>query len=61
MDAIDVRDLPEPLARAIETMVHLLREQLRENHQQRGQRIEFLIKHGAVIGSVKREDIYGDI
>jgi len=29
MDTINVRDLPEPLARAIDAMVQTLREQLR--------------------------------
>ena len=60
MDTINVRDLPEPLARAIDAMVRTLREQLRAEDKPR-RRVNLPVWPGKVIGSLKREDIYGDI
>ena len=60
MEKIDVRDLPEPLARAIDAMVQTLREQFRTEETPR-RKVKLPVKHGNVIGSLKREDIYGDI
>jgi hypothetical protein len=59
VESIDVKGLPEPVARAIEVMVQALRQQLA---QDRGKEpAELPVWRGTVIGSLTREEIYGDV
>lgn len=61
METIDVNGLPEPVARELENLVATLRLQLEPNQPQEPQpKVQFPVKHGNVIGSLSREDIYGD-
>ena len=57
MEQIDVSDLPEPLARAIEAMVESVRHQL---HPHIKHARELPLWEGEVIGSLTREEIYED-
>ena len=64
MDAIDVRDFAEPVARAIESMVSTLREQYkvapkREAGKKRHR--ELPVWPGTVIGCLTRDEIYEDV
>jgi hypothetical protein len=60
MKEIDVADLPEPIARAIETIVQTVRQQLQQTPDQ--QAIKDLPRwDGDVIGTLSREDIYDGI
>ena len=60
MDSISVKDLPEPYARAIEAMVETLRRQLQHQEEPRP-RVTLPAWPGTVVGSLRREDIYGDV
>ncbi len=60
MQQIDVSDLPESLARAIQTMVQALRQQLRQATPKPEVR-ELPLWDGRVIGSLSREEIYDDV
>lgn len=64
MDTIDVSGLPEPLADALRKMVQTLRARLPGNGQQMGiepkHEVCLPVWPGKVIGSLKREDLYGD-
>ena len=57
MKEINVEGLPEPVARAIETVVMMLRQQLRPpgNHHEK---VKLLTRPGTVIGRLTREEIY---
>lgn len=59
MQQIDVSDLPEPVARAIEAMVEALRKQLDTVALDKGeQRKELPLWQGDILGSLTREEIY---
>ncbi|WP_089934566.1 hypothetical protein [Candidatus Entotheonella palauensis] len=60
METIDVRGLPEPLARAVEAMVRTLREQFNGKEQQK-RPVKLPVWKGTVKGSLRREDIYDDV
>ena len=61
MESIDVRDLPEPMARAIAEQVEHLRKQLKTRQKDSiKQPIRFAVRKGTVYGDLTREDIYGD-
>jgi len=64
VDAIDVSGLPEPLAQAIQKMIETLRAQFPRNGQPAATptpgRVALPVWPGKVIGSLSREDIYGD-
>lgn len=60
MKTVDVSDLPEPLARAVEAMVQAMREQLNRK-EQRTQPVKLPRWKGTVKGSLRREDIYDDV
>ena len=59
MQTIDVRDLPDPVARAIEAMVQAVRGQLGTQPNSRV-RVQLPTRAGSVIGRLGREEIYGD-
>jgi hypothetical protein len=59
MESINVEGLPEPVARAIQTMVQALREQLAQ--EQRKEPAELSVWPGTVIGALTREEIYDDV
>ena len=60
MEQIDVSDLPEPVARAIEAMVQTLRQQLGLAAPMK--QVNVLPRwEGQVIGNLTREEIYDDI
>lgn len=58
METIDVRDLPESMARAIAEQVEYLREQLKT--KQNGRPVKFAVRKGTVYGDLSREEIYAD-
>jgi len=60
MKTVDVSDLPEPLARAVEAMVQAMREQL-NGEEQRRQPVNLPVWKGTVKSSLRREDIYDDV
>ena len=60
MKTVDVSDLPEPLARAVEAMVQAMREQL-NGKEQRKQSVNLPVWKGTVKSSLRREDIYDDV
>jgi hypothetical protein len=60
MQHIDVSDLPEPVARAIETMVQALRQQLAEPAAIKPPTRELPRWEGQVTGTLTREEIYDD-
>lgn len=57
MQNIDVSDLPEPIARAIEAVVQTLRQQLPQPVQQE-KTFELPRWEGQVLGKLTREEIY---
>jgi len=59
MHTIDVSDLPEPIVRALDTMIQTLRQQLR--HPASKEPSHELPKwEGQVLGKLTREEIYDD-
>ena len=60
MKTVDVSDLPEPLARAVEAMVEALRKQL-SGKEQKKQAIHLPVWKGTVKSQLRREDIYDDV
>ena len=61
MQHIDVSDLPEPVARAIETMIQTLRQQLAQPGTAKQPAREVPRWEGQVIGHLTREEIYDDV
>jgi len=57
MQNIDVSDLPEPVARAIEVMVQTLRQQL-SHTDGNGQSRDLPRWEGQVLGKLTREELY---
>jgi hypothetical protein len=60
MEQIDVHDLPEPVARAIQAMVEELRRQLGPAAPKK-QGKELPRWEGRVLGSLTREELYDDV
>lgn len=62
MDTVDVKDLPEPIARAIQTMADVLRAQIaRRDVVGPSEHPKPLpVWPGQPIGSLTREEIYDD-
>jgi hypothetical protein len=58
MQTIDVHDLPEPVARAIEETVRSLRHQLKKNGN--GEEVRLPTWPLGVVGKLTREQIYDD-
>ena len=58
MKAINGEDLPEPVARALDTMVQTLRSQLVKKRAGPSRKIELPRWSGNVTGSLRRADIY---
>jgi hypothetical protein len=56
--AINVEGLPEPVARALETVVQTLRSQLVNKRAEPSRKIELPRWPGTVTSSLRREDIY---
>jgi hypothetical protein len=63
MRTIDVHDLPEPVARAIETMVQSLRDQARAEATKPSvsESVQLPAWPGTVLGTLRRGDIYDDV
>lgn len=62
MDTIDVHDLPEPVARALESLAESLRRQLHpEDAPSTGPRVELKTWPGKVIEPLTRREIYEDV
>ena len=59
MDTVSVKDLPEPIARAIEAMVQTLVKQLNAPPETRAP-AKFPTRKGTVIGHLTRDEIYDD-
>ena len=59
MDRIDVHDLPEPVARAIQTMVEELRRQLSQAAPKKQPR-ELPRWEGQVLGNLTRDELYDE-
>jgi hypothetical protein len=60
MEQIDVRDLPEPVARAIQAMVEELRRQLGQAAPKK-QVKELPRWEGRVLGNLTRDELYDDV
>ena len=60
METIDVKDLPEPIARAIETMVNTLRQQLQTKKWTKSP-LKLPVWEGKPTGKLTREEIYDDV
>ena len=60
MEQIDVRDLPEPVARAIQAMVEELRRQLVQAAPKK-QAKELPRWEGRVLGNLTRDELYDDV
>jgi hypothetical protein len=60
MEHINVADLPEPVARAIEAMVEEIRKQLDAKPREQPSR-ELPRWEGSVIGTLSRKEIYDDV
>jgi hypothetical protein len=61
MKSINVEELPEPVALAIESVVKTLKVQLRTVAERKpNQRVVFHTKSGRALTALRREDIYGD-
>ena len=61
MKTINVEELPEPVALVLESMVEILKQQLRTSSESKPQRhVTFHTKPGLALTSLRREDIYGD-
>jgi len=58
MEAINVKDLPEPVAQAIAAMVNTLREQLRTGKKK--QPVHLPVWEGKPLGKLTRGEIYDD-
>ncbi len=64
MESIDVSDLPEPVARAVEVMVQAFRKQLAREETKNGypEQVEELpVWKGKPLGNLTREEIYRDV
>lgn len=59
--AIDVEDLPEPLAIVINSMVQALRRQLATIDRHEKTPRPLLTKPGTVLGKITRSEIYDDV
>jgi hypothetical protein len=60
MQSINVSDLPEPVARAIEAMVQAVRKQLAQASPAAPPVPELPRLEGNVIGTLSREELYDD-
>jgi hypothetical protein len=61
VENIQVADLPEPVARAIEAMVEVIRKQLgSRGHEAPPKALHIPLWEGTVIGHLTREEIYDD-
>jgi hypothetical protein len=60
MQTINVEGLPQPIVRSLEAVVETVRQQLRGPREPR-QHVALLTKSGTVLGSLTREEIYGDV
>lgn len=66
METIDVKGLPEPVSRALQTVVEALRDQVRNEAEENGAKAKKAVKDlpvwpGTVIGPLRREEIYEDV
>lgn len=61
METIDVKDLPEPLARAVEAMVNALRQQLAKKNGEKKPPVKLPVWKGKALGDLSRDEIYEDV
>jgi len=59
--AIDLQDIPEPIAQAIEAMVNTLREQIKATQNGQKHPVTLPIWQGKPLGELSREEIYDDV
>lgn len=60
VESIDVRDLPEPVARAVEAMVNALRRQIKASSNGQAPPTYLPLWTGSPTGSLTRQEIYDD-
>ncbi len=62
MDTIDVRGLPEPVARALEALAESMKRQLNPEARQRtADRVKLTTRPGKVLRPLTRAEIYDDV
>ena len=61
MKAINVEDLPEPVARALDAVVQTLRGQLAKGFRPSSRIVNLPLWPGEVVGSLRRDDIYARV
>lgn len=61
METINVKDLPESVARAVAAMVDALRNQLPSRTQRPKGRVELPVWPGTVHGTLSRKELYEDV
>ena len=61
MKSIDVQDLPEPIVRALVSVVTTIRGQLRREQKHAERRQSLPVWPGTVTQPLSREEIYGDV
>lgn len=60
MKTINVDNIPEPIVRAMETVVETLRQQFHDTEKPRHP-IELPVWSGKVIGNLSRTEVYQDV
>ena len=62
MNTIDVRGLPEPVARALQSLTESLRQQLNPDRGRASEdRVKLMTRPGKVLGPLTRTEIYKDV
>lgn len=58
---LDLHDIPEPIAQAIEAMVNALRQQIKTAKNGQKRPVGLPVWEGKPIGKLTREEIYDDV
>ena len=59
MEAIDVKDIPEPIARGLEIVAEMARK-LTSTQAKGHSRIQLGVRNGTVYGTLSRKELYDD-
>ena len=59
METIDVKDIPEPIARGLEVVAEMARK-LTGTKAKDHNRIQLGVRSGTVYGTLSRKELYGD-
>ena len=59
METIDVKDIPEPIARGLEIVAEMARK-LTDTKAKGHSRIQLGVRSGTVYGTLSRKELYGD-